>query len=141
MDLITYKSWIWTHISWIWTRNSQYITRVLLSTSEDVFLLAPLVNFLSVLISFKGLQKATDVGNDNEPNLNYINKFKNNPSIKVVKSRNTEEQTFTFSYVSYEEVLNKIRKLQTATRTQQNDIPTKILKENSEVFARNIHKT
>ena len=39
----------------------------------------------------------TDVGNDNELNLNYINKFKNNPSIKVVKSRNTEEQTFTFN--------------------------------------------
>ena len=31
-------------------------------------------------------------------------------------------------------------KLQTATTTQQNDIPTKILKENSEVFARYFHK-
>ena len=38
------------------------------------------------------------------------------------------------------EVLNKIRKLQTATRIQQNNIPTKILKENSEVFARYFHK-
>ena len=73
-----------------------------------------------------------DVGNDNEPNLNYINKFKNHPSIKVIKSRKKEEQTFTFSYVSYEEVLNEIRKLQTTKTTQQNDIPTKILKENSE---------
>ena len=36
------------------------------------------------------------------------------------------------------EVLNKIRKLQTAT--QQNDIPTKNLKENSEVFARYFRK-
>ena len=44
-----------------------------------------------------------------------------------------EEQTFTLSYVSYEEVLNEIRKLQTTKTTQQNDIPTKILKENSEV--------
>ena len=31
-------------------------------------------------------------------------------------------------------------KLQTATAIQQNDIPTKILKENSEVFARYFHK-
>ena len=45
-----------------------------------------------------------------------------------------EEQTFTLSYVSYEEVLNEIRKLQTTKTTQQNDIPTKILKKNSEVF-------
>ena len=45
----------------------------------------------------------TDVGNDNEPILNYTNKFKNHSSIKVIKSRKKEEQTFTFSYVSYEE--------------------------------------
>ena len=82
----------------------------------------------------------TDVENDNEPILNYIKKFKNHPSIKVIKSRKKEEQTFTLNYVSYEEVLNKIRKLQTATTIQQNDIPTKILKENSEVFARYFHK-
>ena len=82
----------------------------------------------------------TDVGNDNEAILNYINKFENHPSIKVIKSRNKEEQTFNFNYVSYEEVLNETRKLQTATKTQQNDIPTKNLKENSEVFPRYFHK-
>ena len=77
----------------------------------------------------------TNVGNINEPILNYINKFKNHLSIKVIKSRKKEEQAFTFSYVSYEEVLNEIRKLKTTKTTQQNDIPTKTLKENSEVFA------
>ena len=58
----------------------------------------------------------TDVRNDDEPILNYINKFKNDLSIKIIKSRKNEEQTFTF--VSYEEVLNKIRKLQTVITTQ-----------------------
>ena len=82
----------------------------------------------------------TDVGNDNEPILNYINKFKNHPSIKVIKSRKKEEQTFTFRYVSYEEVLNEIRKLQTKKTTQQNDIPAKILKKNSEVFSEYFQK-
>ena len=62
-----------------------------------------------------------------QPILNYINKFQNHPSIKVTKSRKKEEQTFTFNYVSYEEVLNEIRKLQTATTIQQNDITIKIL--------------
>ena len=42
----------------------------------------------------------TDVGNDNESILNYIDNFKNHPSIKVIKFRKKEEQTFTFSYVS-----------------------------------------
>ena len=46
----------------------------------------------------------------------------------------------TFNYVSYEEVLNEIRKLQTTTTIQQNDITTKILRENSEVFARYFHE-
>ena len=39
----------------------------------------------------------TKVGNDNEPILNYINKFKNHPNIKVIKPRKKEEQTFTFN--------------------------------------------
>ena len=47
-----------------------------------------------------------NVGNDNELILNSINKFKNQSSIKVIKSRKMEEQTFTFNCVSCEEVLN-----------------------------------
>ena len=99
--------------------------------------------FMNIVLNLKISPKEnyeTDVGNDKEPILNYINKFKNRPSIKVIKSRKKEEQTFTFSYVSYEEVLNEIRKLQTTKTTQQNYIPTKILKENLEVFARYFHK-
>ena len=99
--------------------------------------------FVDIVPSLKVSPKENyeaDVGNDDESILNYINKLKNHPSIKVIKSRKKEEQTFTFSYVSYEEVLNEIRKLQTTKTTQQNDIPTKILKENSEVFARYFHK-
>ena len=43
-----------------------------------------------------------------------------------MKSWKKEQQNFTFHYVSYEEVLNEIRKLQTASTIQQNDISTKI---------------
>ena len=99
--------------------------------------------FVNIVPSLKISTKEnyeTNVGNYKESVLNYINKFNNRPSIKVTKSRKKEEQTFTFNYVSYEEVLNKIRKLQTATRIQQNDITTKILKKNSEVFARYFHE-
>ena len=70
--------------------------------------------FVNIVSSLEILPKEnyeTDVGNDNEPILNYINKFKNHPSIKVIKSRKKEEQTFNFSHNSYEEVLNEIRKL------------------------------
>ena len=77
--------------------------------------------FVNIVASLKISPKEnykTDVGNDNEPILNYIKKFKNHPSIKVIKSRKKEEQTFIFNYVSYEEALNEIRKLQTKKTTQ-----------------------
>ena len=95
--------------------------------------------FVNIVPNLKVLPKE-NYENDNEPILNYINKFKNHPSIKVIKSNQKENQTFTFNYVSYEEVFNEIRELQTTKPTQQNDIPTKILKKNSDVFARYFHK-
>ena len=76
--------------------------------------------FVSIVPSLKispNENYETDVENDNEPISNYINNFKNHPSINVLKSRKKGEQTFTSNYVSYEEVLNEIRKLQTATTT------------------------
>ena len=78
----------------------------------------------------------------NEPILNHINKFRNHPSIKLLKSEEKERQTFIFD-VTHEEVLNKIKNLQnlqTTRKTQPNDVPTKILKEKSEVFSRYFHK-
>ena len=105
-------------------------------------LLKHLTNFFSTVPSRKTSPKEyykTDLGNDNEPILNYINKFRNHPSIKTIKSNKKEDQ-MSYNYVSYEEVLNEIRKLQTATTIQQNDIPTKILKKKSEVFARYFHE-
>ena len=99
--------------------------------------------FGNIYTSLKILPKKnceTDVRNDNHPILNYINKCKNHPSIKSIKSRKKEDQTFTFNYVSYEEVLNEIRKLQTTKTIHQNKIPIANLKENSDIFARYFHK-
>ena len=74
--------------------------------------------FVNIVSSLKISTKenyGTNVGNVNESNLNYTNKFKNHSSIKVVKYRKKEEQISTFNYVSYAKVLHEIRKLQTAT--------------------------
>ena len=72
--------------------------------------------------------------------LNYDNKFKKYLSIKVIKLRKKEEQIFTFNYNPYDEVLNKVMKLQTAKTIQQNDSPTNILEKNLEVLARYFHE-
>ena len=58
--------------------------------------------FVNIVPSLKISPKEnykTDVGNDNEPILNYINKFKNHPSIKTTTSRKKEEQSFSFMFL------------------------------------------
>ena len=65
--------------------------------------------FVNIVLSLKPSPKENyeiDVGNDNEPILNYINNFKNHSRIKVIKFRKKEDKTFTFNYVSYEETKN-----------------------------------
>ena len=55
---------------------------------------------VNIVLSLKILPKEnyeTEVGDDNELILNHINKFKNHPNIKVIKSTKKEEQTFTFN--------------------------------------------
>ena len=50
--------------------------------------------FVNIVPSLKLSPKEnyeTDIRNDIEPILNYINKFENHPSIKVIKSRKKEE--------------------------------------------------
>lgn len=39
-------------------------------------------------------------------------------------------QTSAFNYVSYKEILNETKKLQTTKTTQENNIPTKSLRKN-----------
>ena len=49
--------------------------------------------FVNIVPSLKTSPKENyeaDVGNDNKPILNYINKFKNHWNIKVIKSRKNE---------------------------------------------------
>ena len=67
--------------------------------------------FVNIVPSLKISPKEnyeTDVGNDNEPILNYINKYKNHPSIKVIKSREKEEQLFLLIMFLMKKFLTKL---------------------------------
>ena len=64
-----------------------------------------------------------------------INKFKNHPSIIMIKTKNNSPDTFSFSKTTYDNVLQKIDSLDVTKASQQTDISTKILKQNSEYFA------
>ena len=63
-----------------------------------------------------------------------VNKFQNHPSILKIKSNRTYSG-FTFQPVNYEEVLTELKKLDMSKTTQLERIPTKIVKENLNIFA------
>ena len=71
-----------------------------------------------------------------DPISNSIEKFSNHPSIIRIKEKNQFQKGFSFSKITYDDILNKIKNLDTAKTSQQTDIPTKVLKCNSEYFAK-----
>ena len=70
----------------------------------------------------------------NNPVLSAVNKFQNHPSILKIISSGTY-LGFSFRPVIYEEVLTELKSLDISKTTQLERIPTKIMKENSNIFA------
>ena len=87
------------------------------------------------------LKISTDHGYDNDSIAtddevtNAVNKFRNHPSIIMIKNKTKNDQSFSFGPVNYDEVLKKVNTLDTAKASQQSDISTKILNQNSNYFA------
>ena len=67
--------------------------------------------------------------------LNAINKFKNRSSIIMIKRKTNACRIFSFFSEQYDDILKKIKNVDTAKASQESDIPTKILKANYEFFA------
>ena len=66
---------------------------------------------------------------------NAVNKFRNHSSIIMIKNKKKNHQSFSFGPVTYDDVLKIVNTLDTAKASPQSDIPTKILKQNSDYFA------
>lgn len=69
-----------------------------------------------------------------------MNKFKNHPSIIMIENKKKNDQSFSFGLVTYDNVLKKLKPLDTAKASQQYNIPTRILKQNSDYFAEYFYK-
>ena len=72
--------------------------------------------------------------------VNAANKFKNHPSIIMIKSKKKNDQCFSFGPVTYNDVLKKVKAFDTAKVFQQSDIPTKTSKQNLDYFAECFYK-
>ena len=74
------------------------------------------------------------------PTLKAIVKWRNHPSILTITSEHENTPKFSFNFVSKEHVLEEIQMLDSSKAIQESDIPVKLIKENSDLFAEIICK-
>ena len=111
--------------------------------SNDVKVAETMNDFFSNAVdklNIKGYQtdNNSDIGNDNI--LNIINKFKYHPSILKIKERVEIKEKFSFTNCSEENIGTEIHNLNIDKPTTFNNIPAKILVENSDICSSFISK-
>ena len=95
------------------------------------------INFFSSIVAKLNIPKYEDLSvisaNSEDPleNLNLISKYKNHPSI-LDKSPNT---SFLLKTISKKDIEKEILNLNVVKASQDSDIPTKIIKKNSDIFS------
>ena len=72
--------------------------------------------------------------NINDPLLKAIVRYRNHPSIAAIKKFCNSKFHFSFKNVQEEEILKELNNLNINKATQNTDIPTKIIKKNSDIF-------
>ena len=72
--------------------------------------------------------------NTNDPFLKAIVRYRAHPSIVTIKKFCNSKSHFSLKNVQKEEILKEINNLSINKATQNTDIPTKIIKENSDIF-------
>ena len=92
---------------------------------------ANIVKELNLVIDNEFLVNVDHIG---DPVQKAIEKYKNHPSVKAI-SEKYDKNTFSFRYVSLDEIKKEIKNLNTKKACQDTDIPTKIVQENSDIFA------
>ena len=71
----------------------------------------------------------------NHATLRAIMKYRNHPSVLTILDNYKNSYVFTFSHVTKEKVLKEIGNLDTTKSSQDTDNPTKIIKQNLDIFA------
>ena len=71
----------------------------------------------------------------NDPTLRAIMKYRNHPIVLTILGKYKNNSIFTFSHVTKEKVLKEPGNLDTTKSSQDTGIPTKIIKQNSNIFA------
>ena len=70
-----------------------------------------------------------------DPTLKAILKYEKHPSILAIRTKCNRNGAFSFTEVSFKEIKTEMRLLKLNKASQYSDIPTKIIKENSDIFS------
>ena len=85
-------------------------------------------------------QKTTNNANETEDTvISAIERYKNHPSILAISAK-SNKFIFTFRDVTFEEIENELTKLDLQKASQDTDIPTKIIKQNSDIIGHFIYR-
>ena len=109
--------------------------------SEDSKIAESLNSFFSNIVKNPGYRPHNDslFENVSDPILKVILKYRNHPSIltigEVCKNKSNKQPLFSFSQATRDEILKEILSSDTPKTCQDTDIPTKILKENADIFS------
>ena len=71
----------------------------------------------------------------NNPVERAIQKYINQPSMQIIKETFDSNKTFSLDLVSTDTIFKEMVSLDTKKATHSNDVPTKIVKENDDLFS------
>ena len=81
-----------------------------------------------------GQELLTNADHIEDPVLRIIERFKKHPSVVAI-FENHKDSAFSFRHVSLDEITKEIKRLDVKKACQKKDIPTKVIKNNSDAFA------
>ena len=95
-------------------------------------------NFFSNIIKNLGIPQYNEIDpvsqNIDDTLMKAIMKYRCQPSIIAIKEKCNSNFSFSFSQVERDEIMKEISRLNINKATQSTDIPTKLIKENSDIF-------
>ena len=80
------------------------------------------------------------IANVRDPTLKAILEYRKHSSILVIKRRIESDPVFTFNYITKEDVNEEIKNLNASKASQEDDITTKIIKENFDIFSNFVYQ-
>ena len=96
-------------------------------------------NFFGNIVKNLNISQYSDfdpiIENIKDPTIKAILKYKKHPSILTIRTKCNRNGIISFREVSFKEIETEIRLLKLNKASQYSDIPTKIIKENSDLFS------